>query len=406
MSLVNLEYGQKSFSEILFSNAFRPLFLLSALSAILLVASWLLVLKGTITLNSLLFSTTLWHAHEMLFGFVGVSIGGFALTAIANWTQRPPVSGIWLILLSVFWLSGRFSILVSTEIPYQAVLLIDLLFPLLLTVLAGREIILSGNTRNLKVVAILALFGSANLLFHIGILNQDYALSDMAIRLGTMLVAVLIALIGGRITPAFTRNVLMRREPAVENLPVQFNQFDKLISILLGLSAMSWVLFPESFLSGALLCLSGIGQWVRLSRWQPTKILNEPLLWVLHLGFFWLGSGLFLIGLSAMGSIPVSAGYHALGIGAMAGMIVGVASRAALGHTQRPLAAGKLMVSVYLLISLAAVFRVCAAFFLGTGYLHLLISAGVVWCLAFALFAVRYVPILMGPPAKWQRPKS
>src|SRR3546814_10120003 len=70
--------------RIYLKQAFRPLFPLTALYGALGISVWLLGLSGVLPLPP---QATLWHAHEMLFGFAAALIAGFALTAVENWTH-------------------------------------------------------------------------------------------------------------------------------------------------------------------------------------------------------------------------------------------------------------------------------------------------------------------------------
>lgn len=404
MAILMFEKYPASRWETLLSNGFRLLFLCVGAAGVILMGLWLAILKGYWYGASIAVPVTQWHAHEMLFGFVGAAIGGFLLAAVSKWTNRLPVSGMPLAILVFFWVLGRLAMLVSAELPYTIVAAADLFYGVLLAGLIGREILIGGHKRNYKIIVMLGLFCVFNVLFHLGH-QYGAAYSDMALRGVIMQVSLMIALIGGRITPSFTRNYLVQQKPDSDKpLPTLFNRFDMFVSVLLVFAAVSWVVVPVNMLTGGLLCLAGIAQWARISRWQGIQILGEPLLWVLHLGFVWLGTGLILLGLSALGLINVSAGLHAIGIGAMAGMILGVASRAALGHTQRALVAGKMMTAVFVLISITALLRAAAALVGGVAYNHFILSAGVIWMIAFILFCIRYVPILISPAPSWKKP--
>lgn len=407
MAILMFEKYPASRWETLLSNGFRLLFLCVGVAGVILIGLWLAILKGFWYAGSIAVPLAQWHAHEMLFGFVGAAIGGFLLAAVSKWTNRLPVSGAPLALLVLCWVLGRAVMLSSALLPYGIVTAIDLLYGVLLVYLLGREIALGGNKRNYKIVIMLGLFTVFNLLFHIGVkYGAEY--SEMALRGVMMQICVMIGLIGGRITPSFTRNYLVQKnQPASDTdkpLPTLFNRLDMSVSILLVVAAISWISMPVHPLTGGLLCLSGVAQWARISRWQGLQIVSEPLLWILHLAFVWLGVGLILLGLSAFEWINVSAGLHAVGIGAMASMILGVASRAALGHTQRPLVAGRLMSTVFVLISTTALLRTAASFSGGVAYDHLVITAGGIWLLALILFCIRYVPILISPAPSWRNP--
>lgn len=327
----------------------------------------------------------------MLFGFVGAAVGGFLLAAVAKWTGRVPISGTPLVVLTLLWIGGR--ILAWSGLDSLALLMVaNSGYWALLTLLVGREVLLSGNRRNRVVILALGIMTGFSLLFQLGVVDRIRLLESQL-----LLIALLISLIGGRITPAFTRNWLLRRQPPAAQMPAPFGLVDRVAVALSILAALGWMLPLPALFAGGLLVLAGLAQLVRLLRWRGLASLDEPLLFALHLGYLWVGIGFVLLGLSACGPmIPVTAGVHALGVGAMGGMILAVAARAALGHTNRELKAGRLISLSFLVLHLAAMVRVAAAL-LPTLSLPLLMLSGSFWLLAFALFAVRYLPILFGP---------
>jgi len=147
---------------------------------------------------------------------VMATIAGFLLTAIANWTGRPPVSGAPLAVLAALWLLGRVCCLVSSFLPAWLAAAGDLAFPVLLTGVVGQEIIGGGNWRNLPMIGVLIVLGVANLLMHLEAAAVNIA-AGLGWRLGLAAIIALISVVGGRITPSFTRNWLSKRQ--IQNLP-------------------------------------------------------------------------------------------------------------------------------------------------------------------------------------------
>jgi uncharacterized protein involved in response to NO len=148
--------------------------------------------------------------------------------------------------------------------------------------------------------------------------------------------------------------------------------------------------------------LTSLLLFVRLTRWQGIYTGDEPLVWVLHVGFAWLPLGFLMLAAAELDLLPSSAGIHALTSGAITTMIVAVASRAALGHTNRSLESQPILTASFVLITLSAVFRVTATF--GPSARILLAASATAWFLGFACFAWRYLPILTQP--KVQNPGS
>jgi len=390
---------------VLFTYAFRPLFLLATLYAILIVPFWVAAWLGAYAVPGLLGAPMWWHAHEMIFGFAGAAVGGFALTAVATWTKRAPVAGIPLIVLATLWILGRVLFLLPFDEVFAPAVVADLGYGVLLCALMSREVIAARSQRNYKVLVILALMPVANALFFAAVTGHEaWALATLLS--GVWLLVLLINLIGGRIIPGFTRNWLKRQVQAKQlepgALPPAFDRVDRLATGLLLAFAVFHVSPAPPHWTAALGAVAALILMIRLGRWQGRRALSEPLVWVLHVAFAWIPVGIALLSAAELGWVPRTAGVHALTSGAITTMIVAVASRAALGHTGRTLESHPLLTAAYVLITVAAVSRVAAT--AGPGARILLMIAATAWTAGFLSFAWRYVPILTQP--KKTRPGS
>lgn len=374
-------------------GGFRPFFFGGPLWAVIALVLWLMAFLGGTELPSA-FDALSWHRHEMLFGFVGAVIAGFLLTAIPNWTGRLPIAGNPLLALFGLWLAGRLALLFSEPLGLWPAAILDVGFYLAFAVIAGREVVAAKN-RNLPVVAMVLLFGVADAVDYAAVagLVGD---SEAGFRAGIALVVLIIALIGGRIIPSFTRN-WMARQGWKEGLPTQADRFDQAALVLTGLALAAWVLAPSATVTGVALLVAGVLQLARLARWRGWRTGKDPIVLVLHVGFLWVPVGLPLLGWSILDfDIPRTSAVHALTAGAMATMILAVMTRATLGHTGRDIAAGPMTVAAYLLITLGALLRVVAP--LGVvDYRFGMEAAGALWAGAFVLFLIVYGPILFAP---------
>jgi uncharacterized protein involved in response to NO len=371
-----------------FSVGLRPFFLAGAVWAALSVPIW----AATSVFDDATFDRD-WHIHEMLFGFLAAIVAGFLLTAVPNWTRRPGVTGLPLAGLLLLWSAGRLAMLWTSAIGPAAAAAIDCLFLPVLALVIGRDIIAAKNWSNLGVCALVGALAVANVAFHARMASADGGLLGErgALAAGAMLIMV----IGGRVTPNFTRNWLSRR--GARPLPARPGSLDTAALVASSAALALWVCLPAHAVSGAgLLLAAGLGL-LRLSRWSGPRCLAEPLVWVLHVGYFWLCVGLALLGMSAIAPqlIPLSAGIHALTTGAVGVMTLAMMTRASLGHTGRPLTAGPPTTAIYAVINVAAVLRVAAAIAGGSGLI--LGLAAFAWTAAFGLFAIIYGPFLTAP---------
>ncbi|OJU02449.1 MAG: short-chain dehydrogenase [Rhizobiales bacterium 65-79] len=371
---------------------FRPFFFLAALYAGLAIPAWLWMYFSGNGMSGP-FPGLQWHMHEMLFGYLAAVMTGFILTAIPNWTGRLPLSGWPLAGLVGLWVAGRIA---CTFIPQPiAAALLDLAFPAALAFAIWREVLAGKNWKNAPVAIMITLFGVANAL-HYGE-GLGWTPPGLGPRLALAVAAALIALIGGRIVPSFTRNWLVKKGRFA--LPASFGLVDKAALAGAVLAALSWAAFPDSEATGALMILAGLLLFARLFRWRGGATLREPILFVLHAGYGWLAVAFLLLGVSRLtGAVPQSAALHALTAGAIGTMTLAVMTRASLGHTGREIVADRATVAIYLAVTAGAVLRVLAPF-AGDRYAIVLGCGGALWSAAFLLFALRYAPILWGPRA-------
>ena len=381
-------------------GAFRPLFLCAGLQAIIGVVWWLSAMIHGLWAPQL-GTTSLWHAHEMIFAFGGAALGGFLLTAIANWTGRPALKGTPIILLTVLWLAGRVAMVFAAQINVALLLVLELSYYLALLGFAARELIAGNNRRNLKILGIIGLLAVIDAVFVLAASDVIPLDAEILPRAGIFVFLVLIALIGGRIIPGFTRNWLMRhgKLPAIAE-PVSFNRFDALcMGVLVASIALTFTPWHQG--AAIMLMASGLLHFTRLSRWRGTHTFADPLVVMLHAAYFWLPLSLLLIGFSMLRPdlYAINDALHAGGAGAMACMIMAVGGRAALGHTGRALVAGKIFTSAFALIWLATALRLIAPIF-GGSYLTLLAAATLCWVGGWLLFLLRYAPVLIGAPLK------
>ena len=372
------------------SYGFRPFFLGGALWALAAMLLWIGVVTGRWQIAAS-YGPLAWHAHEFLFGYVGAIIAGFLLTAIPNWTGRLPVRGGPLLALFLIWLAGRAALLAIDRIGALLAASIDSLFLLMLALVILREIVAGRNWRNLKTVVLVSVLALADIGFHAETIL--FGAPDYSLRVAIAVIIVLIMLVGGRIVPSFTHNWLVREGAA--RLPISFDRLDMLSIFLAAAALIAWIALPVSVLTGVLLLLAGLAQFLRLLRWAGLGTWREPLVLVLHVGYAFVPLGFFIVGASVLwpALVPPTGALHTWTAGAMTLMTLAVMTRATRGHTGRELTAGAATQFIYAAAILAAVARILplAPEFSST----LLAISAVAWIAAFGGFALWYGPMLL-----------
>jgi uncharacterized protein involved in response to NO len=336
-----------------------------------------------------------WHVHEMLFGFLPAVMAGFLLTAIPNWTGRTPVRGIPLMSLVVLWLTGRLLL----AVPWSTLVvpaIVDGSFLVVLTAIVWWEIAAGGSWGPVPIGVVISLYAGANLLFHVLALRG--APTDVPERMGLALIMLLLTLIGGRVTPNFTREFLVQEHRT--SLPASFSRFDAVSIVLVVVAAFAWIVQPESTVAGGTLVVAGLANLMRLLRWRGWMTWREPLVLILHVGYGWLALSMLALGGAILGiGLPMANAVHFLTTGAAGAMTLGVMTRASLGHTGRPKHANPVTVLIYVLVNLGAMLRIFVPTpDAPTALTYLMLGlAAVGWSGAYILFALTYGPFLIRP---------
>jgi uncharacterized protein involved in response to NO len=370
----------------LWNLGFRPFYLLAAFFSASSMLLWVAQFSGYLAFSYL--QGSVWHAHEMLFGFTIAVIAGFLLTAVRAWTNQPTPSGLPLMALAALWIAGR--VLVLTPFAMTATL-VNAAFPTAVAIAIGIPLLRSHNVRNYFFVGLLALMSILILAMHLASQGAIQFSSRLSLRLALDLVLFIMSVMGGRVIPMFTNNGIpgtdATRDPLVEKLALG--------SVIL-LFASDLLQFPHIIVAVvALICTLAHG--VRLYLWRPWRTLAKPLVWILHAAYAWIVIHLALRGLSALGMLAESYAIHALTVGAIGGLTLGMMTRTARGHTGRLLVADRFELTMFLLIQAAAAVRVFGGIASPSLYISSIELSGLLWALAFGLYAFRYWHILMRP---------
>ncbi len=380
----------------LFAYGFRSQFFLAGMAAVLLVPVWAFSFIAGTPLGTG-WPPTLWHAHEMLFGFIVCAIAGFMLTAVPGWTGQKGFAGRPLMILATVWIVAR--VLIATSPAWHPMLpaLVDLAFLPMLAALLAIPLFRSRN-RNTPLLAVLGALWLTDVVFYIGLLRHDAPLALKALIVGIDIALLLVTVIGGRIVPAFTASAL-RAQGLDASLQSRTSLTVLSILAMVGV-VVGDVFWPNSRVAGWIAGFAAVFQTLRLAQWRTPLTLRQPLVWILHVAYVWLPIGLALKSAALLGGYAIAAFWlHALTIGALTTMIVAVMTRASLGHTGRPLRAHPLTTLAYVLLMAAAVTRVFGLLLPDVTYPMVIAAAATFWTASFLIFIGIYSPILWGPRA-------
>ncbi len=373
------------------SSPFRLFFLLAGGAACAFIAAWYLALSGRITIASELGAMG-WHAHEMVFGYIGAILAGFLLTAAASWTGLPTVGGRGVVALMSLWIAARAVHATRLSIPGEAA--IELVFFCAVAVGIGRPIVKARRWKNIGFVVLMLVMGLGDFLIHQsakGSIGPQWATRGLWVSIDA--VALIILLFAGRILPLFTKGALSLAKVRPRG-PLDIVGLG-IIGLLLVAHAFSVRASVEALLwAGA-----GDGTIARLYGWGGSKTLHTPLLWVLHLGWFLVGAGMLLVALALVAprAIQNSAAHHLLFVGGFGVLSLGMMARVALGHTGREKKASRLATGAFVLLLVATAARVVASLLRPALYVDTIFVAAAAWCAAFLIFLWVYGPVLLTP---------
>ena len=374
------------------AKGFRPFFLLASAFAAAIVPVWILIITGVVRPTAYLDATS-WHAHEMVFGFAVAVIAGFLLTAVGNWTHRETAVGAPLLALAALWLGGRVAMIFGGSLPHVVTAMTDLTFLPALIIVLARPLLAAKNRRNFVLLAVLGALFVANVVVHLdalGIVATGSARRACVVAVDIVVLVILI--IAGRVVPMFTRNATgvtsIRSIPSLDVLAVAGMA---VLTILDGI-------VPESLGAAVASIAAGLLAAMRTIHWGARHSARQPLLWILHVGYAWVPLGLLLRGFARVDlAVPASLATHALTVGAIGSLTLGMMARVSLGHTGRPLVAAKPIAWAFVAVTAAAVARVVVPVFAPGWYFKALWVAAALWTAAFSTYLVVYTPILSSP---------
>ncbi|MBZ4202719.1 MAG: NnrS family protein [Methylovulum sp.] len=386
---------QQRVNSPLFAMGFRVFFVLASASALLLILVWNALFNAELKFSNY-FSSTTWHAHEMLLGYAVAVIAGFLLTAVKNWTGKTTLEGDHLAALALLWVYGRILPFYSGLLPDAMIALVDMAFLPILMIFIGRAMLQAKYYQGSIYLLMLALMTTGNALIHgeqLGLFTHTATIGLQGVLATLVLMMVVVT---GKVVPFFIERALsgtlILRRPLLDGCALS-SAVLLFITQLVGGAPALIILFA--------LITAGLHS-LRLAGWYVPRIRYVPLLWVLCVGYAWIIIGFLLTALAALGWCAASLALHAFTVGGIGVLSIGMMARVALGHTGRALRVSNAITLAFVFINLAALCRVLLPLTWLNGYNYFIYVATLCWLAAFALFVVIYWPILVKPRADGQ----
>lgn len=375
---------------------FRPFFLAAGLFAILGMVLWLGIYHFKWLLLPSNYPATVWHGHEMIFGYAVAVAAGFLLTAVKNWTNRPTISQQPLLILALLWFLAR-------VLPFTGLLsvaaVVDTAFLLWLTYEMAHPIIKAQQWKQMALVGKVALLIPANIAFYLGLLGYWTEGVQVGLYAAFYTILALIFTMGRRVIPFFIeRGVGCPFEAKNDVWVDRFSLILFLGFAVADVIAMAFGHATAHFIAGLLALAQVPLHAFRMVGWYHPNLWEKTLLWVLYLAYGWLVLGFFLKFLAVAVSISPWIALHAFAIGGIGMMTIGMMARVALGHTGRNVAEPPTsLILVFLVLFSTAFIRVWNVWLVPEFYGEWILTAQLLWITAFTVFMWHYAPILIKP---------
>jgi len=391
----------KRFPTVL-TEGFRFYFLSAGIFSVFAMLAWVVWLGvhaagGAFVSTPMRMAPHLWHAHEMVFGYAAAVMAGFFITAVPNWTGSREAGARFVTLSGAVWLLGRLAVWLSASLDPLLVAAVDLAFVPILSSAIFTRLTQKSQLRNTVFLLLLSALFTGNLLMHLDWIGWTDGGAETGVRLGIFTSAAMIAIIGGRVIPAFTRNAL-NRGGYTGSSPQSRAWLDRAGILLSLLAALGCLLPVPEPVFGGLCIAAGAANLLRLAGWKGWAVRGSPILLILHLAFLLLAAGYLVYGCSLIsGVVGETSALHLIAVGAIGSMTLAMMTRASLGHAGRPLKVSRPTVLAYFAVVAAALVRTFGTRFFD--YFEVMLVSGALWILAFSLFVGVYLPILTRPRA-------
>ena len=370
---------------------FRPFFLAAGVFSILAMAIWMANYVFSVEFFFSGIPPSLWHAHEMLFGYAIAVVAGFLLTAIKNWTGEEVLRGKTLAFLFLLWLLARILPLTGLKIAIEIIAVVDVAFLFLLGIACLRPVLKVRQFKQIGIISKIFLLMLCNVAFYLGLMGVLDDGVQWGLYSALYMIIALIFVMMRRVMPMFIKNGI---DGDIELKNRAWVDHSSLV-LLVGL----WVsdVFTEyDNLTAIFAVLLTLLHTLRLAGWYTNRIWSKSLVWVLVVAYAAFILGFALKALSITSGVSPFLSVHAYTAGGIGLLTIGMMSRVSLGHTGRSVFEPPAIVFwSFAVLLLGVIVRVVFPLFNMELYVYWIGISQVLWMIAFAIFVYVYAPMLL-----------
>jgi uncharacterized protein involved in response to NO len=369
---------------------FRPFFLAAGVFAVLSMAIWMASYVYAIEFTFSGISPNLWHAHEMMFGYVMAVVAGFLLTAIKNWTGEEVLRGKPLAFLFMLWLIAR--VLPLTGFMMLEILaVLDVAFLFFLGVACLRPVLKVKQFKQIGIISKIFLLMLCNVAFYLGIFGVLAEGVQWGLYSALYMIMALIFAMLRRVMPMFIKNGVDGDVELTNRAWVDYSSL-----VLLVCLWISDVFTGYDIATAVFAVLLTLVHTLRLAGWYTSKVWSKSLVWILVVAYSSFILGFALKALSITSGISPFLSVHAYTVGGIGMLTIGMMSRVSLGHTGRSVFEPPAIVFwSFAALLLGVVYRVVFPLFNMELYIYWVGISQVFWIISFAVFVYVYAPMLL-----------
>jgi uncharacterized protein involved in response to NO len=383
---------------VVLQTGFRIFFLGAAVYTVVSMVFWLIFYVFAVNIFVAM-PLTVWHGHEMIFGFTMAVVAGFLLTAVVNWTGRPTLSGGPLLILFSFWALARGLAFMPASFSLWPMIVCDSAFLAFLSFAVIRPIAAVKQWKQSAVFSKLIMLLLSGGVFYAALLHANLIIERKALRFSVYMIVSLILTIGRRVMPFFIERGVGYA------VTLRNSRFLDMASLVLILAFSIIDVFCSWPMVVAIICaLLVIVHSLRLAGWYTAGIWKKPLLWILFVGYGFIILGFLLKIFSVLNNYPDDAALHAWTAGGIGAFTLGMMARVAWGHTGRSIAEPPAILPLmFLPIILSAMIRVGSPLLPGAWFAVAIGISQILWMIAFLLYLTAYFKVLISPrpDGKW-----